>query len=122
MWRRQCRLRSWRALATALHLSEQRSVPKKVHIVEQTVVSAPGLQILDVPMPQMGDQLVDVFKIIDTSLPIFAEQVIGVPKIFLQDTSPQRSVQTVDIPVHGGVKRGGGSLLVFLRTAFYRVF
>ena len=107
------------------------------HILEQTVVSALGLQILDVPMPQMGDQLVDVFKIIDTSLPVSAEQVIEVPKIFLQDTFPQRSVlrqpqlaeqlvevpsvspsscviqqhsveQTDDIPVHGGAKRARG--------------
>ena len=61
------------------------------HILEQTVVSAPGLQILDVPKPQMGDQLVDVLKIIDTSLPVFTEQVIDVPKVFLQDTIPQCS-------------------------------
>ena len=33
------------------------------HILEQTVVSAGGLQILDVPMSQMEDQLVDVLKI-----------------------------------------------------------
>ena len=181
MQRRQRRLRSWwrheqqsitAALATALHHSAQRPVPKKQewedaeyvalrgqkidtrahgglrpallaepphvvdrvqrHILEQTVVSAPGLQILDVPVPQMEDQLVDVFKVIE------------VPKIFLHDTFPQRSVlrrpqlaeqlvevpsvspsscviqqhsveQTDDIPVHGGVwrARGGGSLLVF---------
>ena len=62
------------------------------HILGQTLVSAPGLQILDVPVPQMGDQLVDVLKIIDTSPPCFAEQVIEVPKIFHQDTTPQPSV------------------------------
>ena len=30
--------------------------------MEQTVVSAPGLQILDVPVPQMVEQLLEVFK------------------------------------------------------------
>ena len=62
------------------------------HIVEQTVDSAPGLQILDAPVPQMGDQLAEVLKIIYMSLPVFAEQVIEVPKINLQDIIPQRSV------------------------------
>ena len=54
--------------------------------MEQTVDSAPGLQILDALVPQMEDQLADVLKTIYISLPIFAEQVFEVPKINLQDT------------------------------------
>ena len=61
------------------------------HIVEQTVVSALGLQILDVPVPQTA---------------VFAEQVIEVPKIFLQDTSPQRSIR----PAAAGGTVGGSAV------------
>ena len=60
------------------------------HTVEQIVDSAPGLPILDVPVPQMVGQLVDVLKIIVMSLPVVAEQVIEVPTI-LQDRIPRRT-------------------------------
>ena len=86
------------------------------HVVEQLADLAPMVQILDVPVPRMVDQLVDVLKLFDNSVP---EQVIDVPK-FSQDAIPQRTVlfepqlaeqlvevptvpffveQTVDIPV-----------------------
>ena len=37
------------------------------------------MQILDAPVPQMGEQLVYFFKVLDTKLPV--EQVIDVPEI-----------------------------------------
>ena len=58
------------------------------HIVEQTVVSAPGLQILNVPMPQMEDQLLSLLTALDSFVP---EQVIEVPKI----STPLRCPRTV---------------------------
>ena len=56
----------------------------------------------DAPVPQMVDQLVDVLKLFDNSVP---EQVIDVPKIS-QDAIPQRTVlcepqlaeQLVEVP------------------------
>ena len=45
-------------------------------------------QILDVPVPQMRDQLVEFMNMLDTATP---EQVIAVPKIS-QDRIPQRFV------------------------------
>ena len=44
---------------------------------------------LDVPMPQMVDQLVDILKIMAKLSPAVEEQVIDVPKI-IQDPTPQR--------------------------------
>ena len=40
-------------------------------------------------MPQMGEQLPDVLQFFASFLPVVAEQVIEVPKIFL-DMTPQR--------------------------------
>ena len=96
----------------------------------------PYVQILDVPVPQLGGRVVDLLREIHT--PALVEQVIAVPKISL-DSAPQRSVcrrsrraeqlvevptivsysspqqrtakQTVDIPVpHGRGDRGGGGV------------
>ena len=47
-----------------------------------------GARVLDAPVPQMVEYLVDVLKIIDRSLP---EQVIEVPKLTLQDVVPHRA-------------------------------
>ena len=52
----------------------------------------PMVQILDVPVPQPVDQLVEVLRLIDTMVP---EQVIDVPKITSQDVIPQRAVLRV---------------------------
>ena len=46
-------------------------------------------QNLEVPVPQMGEQLPDVLQFFASFLPRVAEQVIEVPKIFL-DRTPQR--------------------------------
>ena len=58
------------------------------HTVEQLADFAPTVQILDVPVPQMVDQLVDVLKLLDTAIPV---HVIAVPKI-PQDSIPHRAV------------------------------
>ena len=65
---------------------------------------APVVQILDAPVPQTVDQLVEVLRPFDTLVP---EQVIDVPKITSTDVIPQRAVlrvpemaeQLVDEPV-----------------------
>ena len=72
--------------------------------VEQSAGIAPMVQILDAPVPQTVDQLVEVLRPFDTMAP---EQVIDVPKITSQDAIPQRAVlrvpqvaeQLVDEPV-----------------------
>ena len=74
------------------------------HFVEQLVEPVRGVPVLDAPVPQMVDQLVDVLKIFDRGL---TEQVIEVPKDTLQDVVPhhaalrvpQLAEQLVDVPV-----------------------
>ena len=58
------------------------------HVVEQFADIAPMVQILDSPVPQTSEQLLEVFRLLDTHMPV--EQAIAVPKIFL-DRIPQRS-------------------------------
>ena len=74
------------------------------HPVDQIVDTAPALPILDVPVPLMGEQLVDVLRFFDTLCPV-AEQVIDVPKISLEDIparrlcrEPQLAEQLVEVP------------------------
>ena len=59
------------------------------HPVDQIVDTAPALPILDVPVPLMGEQLVDVLRFFNTQCPV-AEQVIDVPKISLEDIPARR--------------------------------
>ena len=59
------------------------------HFVDQFVDTASALPILDVPVPLMGEQLVDVLRFFDTLCPV-AEQVIDVPKISLEDIPARR--------------------------------
>ena len=59
------------------------------HTVEHLADGAPSLPTLDVPVPQMVDQPVDILKIIAKLSPAVYEQVIDVPKI-IQDSTPQR--------------------------------
>ena len=61
------------------------------HTVEQRILHTPYVQILDAPVPQKVEQLVDFFKDFDVEVPA---QVIEVPKIS-QDIIPQRSVDLV---------------------------
>ena len=104
------------------------------HTVDQIVETFVPVQILGDPLPQMVENLVEVFQLLDIVVP---EQVIDVRKIS-QDRIPQCSVdrdpqrveqlvevptvvsssflqqhsleQTVDIPVHDSVKRARGGL------------
>ena len=75
------------------------------HLVDRFVDTVPSLPILDVPVPLMGEQLVDVLRFFDTLCPV-TEQVIDVPKIILEDIparrlcrEPQLVEQLVDEPV-----------------------
>ena len=68
------------------------------------VDTAPALPILDVPVPLVGEQLLDVLRFFDTLCPV-AEQVIDVPKISLEDIparrlcrEPQLVEQLVEVP------------------------
>ena len=56
--------------------------------VEQMADVCPFVQILDAPVPQLGNQLLEVFRLLDSEVP---EQVIDVPKIS-QDRIQQRLV------------------------------
>ena len=74
------------------------------HPVDQIVDTAPAMPILDVPVPLMGEQLVDVLRFFNTLCPV-AEQVIDVPKISLEDIParrlcrvPQLVEQLVEVP------------------------
>ena len=57
----------------------------------------PSVPILDVPVPQMVDQLVVVLQGLDMCVPV--EQGIEVPKITLEDGIPQRAVLRAPLPV-----------------------
>ena len=83
-------------------MGPQERLPRRT--VEQIEDSVPVVPLLHTFVPQMVDQLVKVFRLIDTVVP---EQVIDVPKITSQDVIPQRAVlrvpqlveQLVDEPV-----------------------
>ena len=109
------------------------------HTVGQIVDNSLFLPTLDVPVPQMKNQLVDVCRLFDVLIP---EQVIEVPKISSTPRPPRRRrvrfaeqtaeqlvevptivsysslhglvEQNVDIPVPHGRDRVGGGLLGFL--------
>ena len=80
---------------------QQLGVPR--HFVEHLADLAPMVQILDIPVPQMGVELADILKCVDLQAPI--EQVIDVPRIS-QDSIQPRSVlrrpqtaeQLVEVP------------------------
>ena len=86
--------------------------------MEQIVDCVPVVSLLDVPVPQVVDQLEEVLKIVDNHVP---EQVIDVPKITSHDVIlqrvvlrvPQMAEQLVDVPVPEKVlqvSRGATSL------------
>ena len=70
------------------------------HTVEHIVDDCPFVQILDVPVPQLGGDLVEFMQKLDTST---LEQAIAVPKISL-DRIPQR---LVDLLVFASTVLGG---------------
>ena len=68
-------------------LVEVRPQPKMLrHTAAHIEDIVPFVQILDVPVPQLGDQVVDLLRKIDA--PALVEQVLAVPKISL-DRVPQ---------------------------------
>ena len=76
----------------------------QLRTVEQIAVYAPMVQILDVPVAQMGEQLVDVLHFFDALISV-AEQAIEVPKIIIERIPPRTSVrepqlaeQLVEVP------------------------
>ena len=70
------------------------------HAVQQIGDSAPFLPSLDVPVLLMGEQLVEVSKLLDVAVP---EQVLEVPKIFVDDIPPRLSARE---PTAGGTVGG----------------
>ena len=62
------------------------------HTVDQIVDAVPGLPTLDGPVPFMVEQLVDVLQVFD-ALILVAEQVVDVPKIFIERIPPRTSVR-----------------------------
>ena len=74
------------------------------HTAEQFDDIAPDVPSLDVTVPLMVEQLVDVFRSFDTLLPV-AEQAIDVPRIIFEDIpsrtplrEPQLTEQLVEVP------------------------
>ena len=73
------------------------------HTVEHIVDDCPFVQILDVPVPQLENQLVEFMQKIDSST---LEQVIAVPKNsldripqrFVDWRRPQKAEQLVEVP------------------------
>ena len=71
--------------------------------MEQPDDVVPMVQILDSPVPQMVEELLEVFRLLDTQVPV--EQAIAVPKISLDripqhsaDLFPQMLEQVVEVP------------------------
>ena len=62
------------------------------HVVEHRIEACPFVQILDAPVPQGGNQLVEAFRHLDLHIP---EQVIEVPKI----SSSRRRCRRRQVPV-----------------------
>ena len=72
------------------------------HTVEQRIEHTPYVQILDAPVPQVADFMLDLFRALDSSI---AEQVIEVPKLSCSSCpsrspclEPQMAEQLVDVP------------------------
>ena len=83
-------------------VEERPQVRIQRHTMEQRIEHTPYVQILDAPVPQKVEQLVDFFKDLDIEVPA---QVIEVPKILPEDV-PMRAVlramqlaeQLVEVP------------------------
>ena len=79
------------------------------HTVEHRIEACPFVQILDAPVPQMEDQVVELLQKIVTASLVEPVQVLAVPKISL-DRTPQRSAvrrtqmaeQLVEMPTEPG--------------------
>ena len=83
------------------YLGEPRGAQERVQqrTVEQLADVVPMVQILDIPVPRMGYQLVASLKHLDTPIP---GQVIAVPKISsssFPSLQQQTAEQIIDVPV-----------------------
>ena len=70
----------------------------QLRTMEQLADVVPMVQILDIPVPQMVDQLADVMRFFDTLQPV-PEQAIEVPKVLLDDVpvrTPVRDMQLAE--------------------------
>ena len=82
-------------LATGSRPDRLAGVRPQKRVQQQPVDTAPALPILDVPVPLMGEQLVDVLRFFDTLCPV-AEQVIEVPKIILDPQLAEQSRRALE--------------------------
>ena len=80
------------------------------HTVEHLADGVACLPTLDVPVPQMVDQPVDILRIIAKLSPAVVEQVIDVPKI-IQDTTPA-ALGAFGASAAGGTAGGSAGALV----------
>ena len=64
--------------------------------MEQLADVVPMVQILDIPVPQMVEQLADIMRFFDTLLPV-PEQVIEVPKILLDEVPVRTAVRDTQL-------------------------
>ena len=78
------------------------------HVVEHRIEMCPFVQILDAPVPQMGDQVLELLQKIVSSL-VEPVQVLAVPKISFdrvpqrsEARSPQTAEQLVEVPTEPG--------------------
>ena len=82
------------------------SVRSQRHVAEQLADIAPKVQILESPVPQTSEQLLQFFRLLDTHM--LVEQAIAVPKITkhliqprlvdCDQRSPQLAEQLVEVP------------------------
>ena len=68
----------------------------QLRTMEQAAAYAPMVQILDIPVPQLLDQLADVMRFFDTLQPV-PEQAIEVPKILLDDVPVRTTVRDTQL-------------------------
>ena len=76
------------------------------HVVEHRIETCPFVQILDAPVPQLGDQVLELLQKIVTSSSVEPVQVIEVPKVFpdrvlqriVERCPPQTAEQLVEVP------------------------
>ena len=64
--------------------------------MQQLADVVPTVQILDIPVPQLVEQLADIMRFFDTLLPV-PEQVIEVPKILLDDVPVRTAVRVTQL-------------------------
>ena len=74
------------------------------HVVEHRIETCPFVQILDAPVPQLGNQVLELLQKVVSSL-VEPVQVIEVPKMFMPTrcprtvlSVPQTAEQLVDVP------------------------